>query len=243
MKGILYICHGSNQKAYIKQAVSFTDNVKSKIDVKYQQICFLEKANPTIEQGVQILVEQGVTSIVAIPVFLLSAKHVKVDIPSILRNQKKKYPFLDIKISSAIGVDERIVDILYERIIQRSDRKEDSLVLLVGRGSSDNQAIEDFKKIALLFKEKYKFFEVRTCFLAAVVPTFKQELRMAAISAYPLIFIVPYLLFSGTLIDTIEEETNSYDKKNNRLLQCKCLGFHPILQELLIKRIHQELQG
>ncbi len=42
--------------------------------------------------------------------------HIKIDIPSILKKEIEKYPTISIKFARPIGYDDRIVDILLNRI-------------------------------------------------------------------------------------------------------------------------------
>ncbi|MFZ3198227.1 MAG: CbiX/SirB N-terminal domain-containing protein, partial [Bacillus mycoides] len=96
MKAVIYICHGSRLKAAKEEAVAFITSCMNRVEANIQEICFLELANPSIEEGFRTCVKRGATEIVAIPVFLLAAGHVKKDIPFELRKLNEEYP--DIKI-------------------------------------------------------------------------------------------------------------------------------------------------
>ncbi len=77
MKAILYICHGSRLKAAKEEAVAFITSCMNRVEVSIQEICFLELASPTIDEGFRTCVKRGATEIIVIPVFLLAAGHVK----------------------------------------------------------------------------------------------------------------------------------------------------------------------
>ena len=137
MDAVLYVCHGSRvKKALIRQLLLLKD-VKN-LDVPIQEVCFLELAYPTIEQGFEACIEQGATRIAIVPLLLLTAAHAKHDIPEEIHKVYERYPQVEVLYGEPFGVDERIVDILVERINETNvDKHEDSMVLLVGRGSSD----------------------------------------------------------------------------------------------------------
>jgi len=75
MIGVLYVSHGSRIKEATDEAISFIESVKQSIDIPLQEICFLELAQPDIQQGVEKLIAKGATEISVIPVLLLSAGH------------------------------------------------------------------------------------------------------------------------------------------------------------------------
>lgn len=77
MKAVLYICHGSRLKTAKEEAIQFITSCMSRIEATIQEVCFLELANPSIEDGFRTCVKRGATEIIAIPVFLLAAGHVK----------------------------------------------------------------------------------------------------------------------------------------------------------------------
>ncbi|MGM2836781.1 CbiX/SirB N-terminal domain-containing protein, partial [Bacillus cereus group sp. Bce025] len=51
MKAILYICHGSRLKAAKEEAVAFITSCMNRVEASIQEICFLELASPTIDEG------------------------------------------------------------------------------------------------------------------------------------------------------------------------------------------------
>lgn len=74
MKAILYICHGSRLKAAKEEAVAFITSCMNHVEASIQEICFLELASPTIDEGFRTCVKRGATEIIVIPVFLFSGR-------------------------------------------------------------------------------------------------------------------------------------------------------------------------
>jgi sirohydrochlorin ferrochelatase len=88
---------------------------------KEVRIAFMQLDSPSIEETLRDLAKDGMKNIVALPVFLADGAHTTEDIP-----EKLKEAFdgawaeigRDVKLTygKPIGVDERIVDILLDRV-------------------------------------------------------------------------------------------------------------------------------
>ncbi len=85
------------------------------------RVAFMQLNSPGIEQTLRDIAKEGIKNIVALPVFLADGAHTTEDIP-----EKLKIAFAgewaeigkDVQVTygKPIGVDERIVDILLDRI-------------------------------------------------------------------------------------------------------------------------------
>lgn len=69
-----------------------------------------------MESGIKQLVKSGATNIKVIPMFLFDGVHVTEDIPQEIESLMVKYPGIRIKIGRHIGDDDRMADILVDRI-------------------------------------------------------------------------------------------------------------------------------
>lgn len=242
MQAVLYICHGSRVKTASNQAKNFVKEVMPKINIPLQEVCFLELADPTINEGINRLIQKGATTISVVPVLLLSAAHAKKDIPSILNQVKESHPHVSFNYGQPLGVHEKLVDTLYDRMIEKDLETENSMVLLVGRGSSDQEALRDLGKIARKLQRKHSLPYVQTCFLAASEPTLDQGLEMAKASGYNKVFVIPYLLFTGILMQSLEEKLQAFESESQSFVLCQYLGYHPNLQDVLIERTNEVIQ-
>lgn len=91
MQAILYIGHGSRVKAGNEELMAFVEKAKAKHpNINIQECCFLELAEPTIQDGVEACINKGATKIAVVPVLLLTAAHAKVDIPEAIDEMKKR---------------------------------------------------------------------------------------------------------------------------------------------------------
>ncbi|MGG5736520.1 MULTISPECIES: sirohydrochlorin chelatase [Bacillus cereus group] len=240
MKAVLYICHGSRLKAAKEEAVAFITSCMNRVEAKIQEVCFLELASPSIEEGFRTCVKRGATEIVAIPVFLLAAGHVKKDIPLELRKLNEEYPDIKIVYGNPFGVSEVLVKAVYNGSGIK-DYEEEVTLLLVARGSSDPETLQDMKWISSLFQKEENIKEVEICYLAAAEPKFEEKLREVVEREEKSIVVLPYLLFTGLLMKHVEKEVLQYELEEIKI--SPYLGKNEAFREMLIQKTEGILEG
>ena len=234
MKAILYICHGTRSKKGAEEAKSFLTRVIERINVPIQEISFLELTEPSIECGFKRCVERGALEITVVPIFLLAAGHIKEDIPLALAGLQKKYPNVEINIKNPFGVQEEILDAMAELVSKEAGGlTERDSILLIGRGSSDPDLHVSFKKIIEGMKERLQNPFVSVCYMAAAEPDFHQGYDEALIKTLGRVIVVPYLLFSGLLLN----EINHKAKNDQKVIVTGPLTQHRIIEDLVVRKI------
>ena len=116
MKGVLAIAHGSRAsetEATFEAIVSMTE---AKLPGTIIECAFMEFSDRTVEKGISALVAKGVTEIKIVPYFLFMGVHMKEDIPKIAEGCAANYPGLKLTMGKPLGVDERLADIIVDRI-------------------------------------------------------------------------------------------------------------------------------
>ncbi|WP_242271730.1 sirohydrochlorin chelatase [Bacillus cereus group sp. BfR-BA-01310] len=237
MKAVLYICHGSRLKAAKEEAIQFITSCMSRVEANIQEVCFLELASPSIDEGFRTCVKRGATEIVAIPVFLLAAGHVKEDIPLELRKLNEQYPNIKIVYGNPFGVSEVLVKAVYNGM----GIKEEITLLLVARGSSDPQTLQDIKWISSLFQKEKNIIKVEVCYLAAAEPKFDEKLKEIVEQKERNIVVLPYLLFTGLLMKHIEKEVRQYESEEIKTIPY--LGKNVAFRDMLIQKTEEILKG
>jgi sirohydrochlorin ferrochelatase len=234
MRAILYICHGTRAKKGAEEAKLFLNRVIERINVPIQEISFLELTEPSIECGFKRCVERGATEITVVPIFLLAASHIKEDIPLALEGLQKIYPNIQINVKNPFGVQEEILDAIAELVSKEAvTMTEKDSLLLVGRGSSDPDLHVSFKKITEGIKERLKTPFVSVCYMAAAEPDFHQGYNEALSKTLGRVIIVPYLLFSGLLLN----EINHKAKNEQKVIVTGPLTQHRIIEDLVVRKI------
>lgn len=244
MEAVLYIGHGSRVPQGAQEALEFIERGKDGIEAPIQEICFLELVEPDILTGIKRCVNRGATSISVVPILLLTAMHAKKDIPDELEKAQQLYPHIHLKYGRPFGVHPKITESLLDRVLEQvPEPEEESMVLLVGRGSSDPDVKRDLSQIAAHLGQLHPFRRVDISFMYGARPKLAEGLRIAADTGLKQIFVVPYLLFSGIVMNEIVDELNSMEKnEGTSFILCESLGYHPNLTDVLQERTNELLQ-
>ncbi|UFU00672.1 sirohydrochlorin chelatase [Radiobacillus kanasensis] len=238
MQAVLYVCHGSRRREAVDEAVDFVEKTMVNINVPIQEYCFLELANPWIPEGIERCIQRGATRIAIIPVLLLTATHAKKDIPKMVQETMKSYPEVKVSYGETLGVQQQLVDVLVKRIKEQNPPTTDMEILLVGRGSSDPNTLEDIQLISDMLSESMSVKSVEKCFLAAAEPKFGSFLARKVTFGSTNIVVVPYLLFTGMLMREINQTVRQLElHPEQKVTVCEYLGRHPNVCVALQNRV------
>ncbi|MFD2926147.1 sirohydrochlorin chelatase [Halobacillus naozhouensis] len=244
MEAVLYVSHGSRVEKARKEAVSFLQSVQKRVDVPLQETCFLELAEPDMAQGIENLVRRGATKVAIIPVLLLSAGHYYSDIPEEIDRAKLRYPQVHLVYGRTIGVQDRVIDILVQRVQEKKvPNQSDMNILLVGRGSRHPETKDSIEQIARKLRAKTDAANVDVSYLAACSPSFHDGLQTSKRGGWSQTFVIPYLWFTGLLMRSMEAKINEVQKKGQQVVLCQYLGNHPIMIDALTDRVNEALRG
>ena len=114
MKALLLVAHGSRRKQSNDEVVVLAEKLKKNCSQQYNIIHagFLELAEILIPDGIKKCADDGATSIIVLPYFLNSGRHVVEDIPNIVEEARPDYPDVDIKVAQHLGASELMMDLL-----------------------------------------------------------------------------------------------------------------------------------
>lgn len=179
--------------------------------------CFLELTGPSIQEGVDLCVEQGYTEISALPVLLFAARHNKFDITNELDKARQRHPQLKFYYGRHFGITPEILSLWRSRLAEL-DRlvdvagmppvpRSETVLLFVGRGSSDPDANGDVYKLARILWEGSGYLTVETCFIGITHPRLEEGFRRAQLYQPKRIIVLPYFLFTGILVKKIFDIT------------------------------------
>jgi Uncharacterized conserved protein len=118
MKGVLILAHGSRVEETKNTINQVTDMVRKNITDMPVEIAYMEFCEENIEHGIKTLADMGVTEIKAVPYFLFEGIHIRKDIPTEIEEILRKYPNVTVKMGRTLGVDQRLADILTDRILE-----------------------------------------------------------------------------------------------------------------------------
>lgn len=114
---------------------------------------------------------------------------------------------------------------------------QNTLLVFVGRGSSDSEAIAEMHRFVRLRRELTPVEGVVTCFCAAASPSLDEGLQSALSSTAERIVVQPHLLFEGVVMDSIRQRVAAVVPANcrRRWSVADCLGPSAALAEVVVE--------
>ena len=208
---------------------------------------FIELSQPPISECVNRLVAGGVRNVVAVPLMLLAAGHAKDDIPATLVREKMRHPGISFKYGRALGIRLELLELIDEKISAAipEEEKEETAVLVVGRGSSDPDANSDLSKIARLFYEGRPYPMVEPAYVSMTPPNVFDGLdRLRKLGATKII-VFSYFLFTGILEERIRLQSEEFAAVNPEVEVSYAGYFGPCVKiaELLVERYEEAIGG
>ncbi|MDH5527385.1 MAG: sirohydrochlorin chelatase [Nitrospirota bacterium] len=245
---ILLIGHGSRNPAGNEEFLIFTDKLRARLPGETIVPCFIELADVLIPEGIEKAVALGATRIIAVPVILLAAGHVKMEVPEILEHAREKHPGVEILYTRNIGVCEQTTKMLVQRVseaVNGAAPSDDDGVLILGRGSSDPDAAGDIAKISRLFWEATDYERVDYAFVGVTRPDLPTGVDKLIRLGASHVIIAPYFLFTGVLIERIRGMVTDFQTRwpDVRFSLAHYFEYHELLMDVVAERIRQGYEG
>lgn len=209
--GLLLVGHGTRSEQGQREFLETAHWVARALPQVAVEPGYLELASPSIEQGLRSLAERGVQHVVVLPLLLFAAGHAKHDIPQAVAAAAATLPPLSIRQGSHLGCHEHLLALsaqrFYEAIADEvAGSSEETLWLIVGRGSRDAEAIAELHRFVQLRQRLTPVAQVRVAFLAMAEPALVDELARIAALRFRRVVVQPHLLFHGELLATLQAE-------------------------------------
>ena len=249
--GVMLCGHGSRNQLAVGEFAALADALKAKLPCIPVEYGYLEFANPVIHQGLDRLREQGVKHILAVPGMLFAAGHAKNDIPSVLKTYEAAHPGIHITYGRELGVDLKMLRAAGDRIEEglaqspRNIRRDETLLLVVGRGASDPDANSNVAKVMRMLWEGMGFGWGEVAFSGVTFPLVAPALEHAMKLGYRRIVVFPYFLFTGVLVKRIYDAADEAQARHPEveILNAPYLDDHPLVIGTFLDRIREILVG
>jgi sirohydrochlorin ferrochelatase len=209
----------------------------------------LELAEPTIADGVERLVDLGHNRLIVAPVILFAAAHAKDDIPAAVAAAPAggRDGLFWIQ-TDPLGLHPQLVELSrlrYDEAIAAAPPTDEpiepaeTLLILVGRGSSDAEAVADMEAFARRRTDETPVGRVMAAFVAVAEPRLDDVLRQAAAWPFRRVVVQPHLLFHGELLDGLRRRVAAAAESapDRQWIVTAHLGPHELLIDALCERI------
>ncbi|MBI2978561.1 MAG: sirohydrochlorin chelatase, partial [Rhodospirillales bacterium] len=154
------ICgHGSRDDDAIAEFNRLSGHLRNRLPGFDVESGFLEFARPVIRTGLEKLKARGAKRIVCLPGMLFAAGHVKNDLPSEVHEFAHDNPGIEVIYGRDLAIDARLLEAARDRIVEAEKNaakdiaREDTLLMVVGRGTNDPDANSNVAKVARMLWE------------------------------------------------------------------------------------------
>lgn len=210
-KGIMVCGHGSRDKDAEREFGRVAAGLKKRFPDTPVEYGFLEFSAPNIHMGLNSLLEQGVEDIYAVPGMLFAATHAKNDIPSVLTTYAEKNDGVAVHYGKELGLHPAMIEAFQARIYESlgldpenpPENLYDTMLVVVGRGTSDTEANAEAAKLTRIVNENMGFGWADTVYSGVTYPSVGVGLERLTKLEFKRIVVAPYFLFTGRLIKRI----------------------------------------
>ncbi len=246
------ICgHGSRDEQAVAEFASLAHKVREMVGHEWPVAHgYLEFARPVIREGLDALRAKGCTRILAVPGMLFAAGHAKNDIPSVLNRYAAEHG-LRIDYARELGLDPAMLQAAADRIRQAMATAGDhvhvheTLLMVVGRGSSDPDANSNVSKLTRMLQEGFGFGWAETAYSGVTFPLVGAALDHAVRLGFRRIIVFPWFLFTGILVQRIYDAADAAARRHPEveIVKASYLNDHPKVVETFIRRARGILEG
>ncbi|MFY9268954.1 MAG: sirohydrochlorin chelatase [Candidatus Manganitrophaceae bacterium] len=250
---MLLIGHGSRDTEGNLEFLEMVRRLRERNPRQGIDAAFIELAEPGIQTALERYADPTPKTVWVLPVLFFAAGHSKIEIPEIVNEARRKLPHVTFHYGAPLGIHPVLLDIVHERVVaaepdylgSEAATREETAILLIGRGSSDPDANGDLHKIARLYWERHRYGWVESCFIGVTEPNLPTGLERCIRLGAKRIIAIPYFIFTGVLIKRIHqvicEEGARF--RNVEMIVGDYLGRHPALLTLIEERFEAIRKG
>jgi sirohydrochlorin cobaltochelatase len=249
--GIMVCGHGSRDEGAMEEFQLVAAGIAARLPDYPIETGYLEFARPIIRDGLSALVARGVRDILAVPGMLFAATHVKNDLPWELNTFMAEHPEIDIRFGRELGIEPKLLEAARARIEEAEAKaaskvaRAETLLVVVGRGTTDSDANSNIAKVARMLWEGMGFGWAETVFSGVAFPRVDDGLERATRLGFKRIIVFPYFLFTGILVNRIYGQTREVAARHPEIefLQAPYLRDHPLVLDAFVERVREIEEG
>jgi sirohydrochlorin cobaltochelatase len=246
----MFVGHGSRDREGTEEFQRLVEHFRRAEPERIVEYGFLEFAAPVIGAGIGACVERGAKTITVLPGMLMAAGHAKNDIPSEIHAARLQYPHVDFLYGRHLHMHAKIIELCRLRLEEaehaaRPHERGDTLLLVVGRGSSDPDANGDVLKLARILWEGMGFGWAAACYIGVTTPLLPEALERCQRMGFGRIIVFPFFLFTGILEKRIRQTAHAFGHEHLgvEVLCASYLNVHPLLLDVFRERAEEAIHG
>ena len=111
-QAIVLFAHGSRDPLWHRPMQAVSERIRTAHPDWAVECAYLELSQPDLPQTVADLVAQGIHAIRVVPLFLGVGKHVREDLPRMMRELAHLYPLVQFECDAAVGENKALLDLM-----------------------------------------------------------------------------------------------------------------------------------
>jgi sirohydrochlorin cobaltochelatase len=242
--GVMVCGHGSRDVSAVGEFRRLVAGLRARLPQYPVESGFLEFARPVLREGLDRLRARGVDHVLAVPGMLFAAGHVKNDVPSVLNAYAAEHG-IRIEYGRDLGLDPKLLRAARDRIAEVlagaavAIGREQTLLAVIGRGTSDPDANGNVAKVARMLWEGMGFGWAEVGYSGVAQPRVDVVLERASRLGFRRIVVFPYFLFTGVLVRRIYDQTDAVAVRHPGIefLKAGYLDDHPLVLASFVERI------
>lgn len=246
---VLLVGHGSRQQQGNREIERLADLWRASRPDLHIEVCFIEFAEVMLSQGLSRAANNA-RRVIVVPLILNAAGHVKMEIPEHVAEARQQHPGVEFVLMPHLGANDGILAILKRQLREAMNEldvpdPQTTGVILLGRGASDRQANGEVAKMARWLQEDTRHELVDIAFTGITWPRLERVVQRHAQLGMMQIVVLPYYLFTGTLIERIAHQVANLTRQypQLRFAQGHYFGFEPEIIDLLNQRVADAAAG
>ena len=247
---VLLCGHGSRDDDAIRELARVAERLGERLYPTPVDHAFLEFARPVIRDRLEALSAAGARDILAIPGMLFAAGHAKNDIPSVLQAFARDHADTTVRYGRELAIEPKLINAAASRIDaalrQAGDgvARKDTLLVVVGRGTSDPDANGNVAKVARMLWEGMGFGWAEVCYSGVTTPLTQEGFARAAAMGFARVVVFPYFLFTGVLVKRIYQHADEAAAATRvSFVKARYLDDHPLVVEAFADRVAEIGKG
>ena len=113
---LLLMAHGTPHEAANASIFKVAEDVRRKSGYSRVSVSFMELNTPSIADAVDALVEEGISTVVAVPYFLHLGEHVTKDLPAAIEQARERWPATTFHLSDYLSYDPLLLKVIRDRV-------------------------------------------------------------------------------------------------------------------------------
>jgi sirohydrochlorin cobaltochelatase len=247
---VLLVGHGSRDPEGTDEFLKLVDVFRAHDPARVVECGFLEFARPVLLDGIDRCVARGARTVAVLPGMLMAAGHAKNDIPSEIHDARRRHPDVRFHYGRHLHLHPKVLQLCRLRL-EEAERaagpveRAQTLLLVVGRGSSDPDANADVAKLARMLGEGMGFGWSAACYIGVTTPLLPEALERCVRLGFARVLVFPFFLFTGVLEKRIRKLTEEFGRAHAEA-EFLCAGYlnvHPLLFEVFAERAEEAVHG